>query len=216
MPGIRHLQLRVNGLIGTNQTWSVNPKFVVPGNPPAVPTQAVMDAWATAVAALNGGDVIPDYTLLSVAASVTGVTASYINEDNQTVVVAERVLDTPAVGVGAPSFPGQCAVVTSLITNIPGRRTRGRLYWPFLALGIDSETLRLTPSDAQAIATVTGTWLHDVAAAFGSTGPLIPSVVSLAGGTSAPIVSVRVGDVVDTQRRRRDQLLENYVSAPVA
>nr|CRY96100.1 hypothetical protein [uncultured prokaryote] len=215
MPGISHLQLRLNGLIGANQTWSINPTFLWPPGSGSIPTQAVMDGWTAAVVALNGGDIIPDLGLLSNAVSLTGATGLFKNLDNATVVASERVLAAPRPGEGPPNLPGQISVVTTLQTNVPGRRARGRLYWPFLSLSPQSTDLRLSASAAAAIAGATAAWIQAVADAWPGPEAVVPAVVSQVGGTATPIVSVRVGDVFDTQRRRRDQLLETYAVAPL-
>lgn len=207
MPGIQHLQVRVNGLLGTNQTWSVNPKFSYPGSPTSVPTQAAMDSWAAAIIALESGDIIPNIDMISNSASVLGVTCSFITADNTSLVISEGTLATPVTGTGAASMPGQCAVVSTILTNIPGRSGRGRLYWPYIALGMTDE-LRIPLTDAQTIASNVGAWLHDVAAAWPGSEPVVASVVSRVKSAAYPATIVRVGDVVDTQRRRRDQLIE--------
>lgn len=205
--------MRLDGLLGGNQTWSVNPKFTYP--PTSVPTQASMDAWAATLTSAGFGPLIPIADIVSSAVAVTGVTCSYINELGQSVVISKAVLAAAQFGTGAPNMPPQCSVVTTLQTNIPTRRGRGRLYWPALAAEIDSSTLRISTGAAQGIAGSVGAWLQDVADAFGTATPIQPAVVSEVGAMATPIVSVRVGDVIDTQRRRRDQLLENYAVAPL-
>jgi len=213
MPGIRHLQLRVEGLIGASQTWSINPKFSYPTT--AIPTQSVMDAWATAVAALNSGFILPNPTLYGDAVSVTGCTASYINDAGQSVVIAKSTFASPNKALGTAKMPPQTSLVTTLQTNVPGRQARGRLYWPYLALTIDSTTLRVSSATQLQIASSTAAWLQDLEDAYPGSESVQSAVISMTGGTATPITSVRVGDVLDTQRRRRDQLLEAYATAPL-
>jgi hypothetical protein len=211
MPGIRHLQVRLDGLIGSLQTWSVNPKFDWP--PDSIPTQAVMDAWAAAIESGGTQTGLPLQAQLSTAVRVTGVTCTYLNDDNDAVVVSKRVFATPLVGTGTAKMPPQSAVVATLLTNVPGRSARGRLYWPALALTLSSSTLRIAPADQQTIAGGTSAWLQALEAAWPGSEDIRSTVNSRVKGTNTPVTAIRVGDVVDTQRRRRDQLLEaNYVT----
>lgn len=109
----------------------------------------------------------------------------------------------------AASLPFQCAPAVSLRTNTLSRAGRGRFYAPSLA--VDQVAGGRMTSAAQ------GT-LADAAEALvqGLTsggGTLVIYHRAPAGTT--PVTSLDVGDVIDTQRRRRNKLTESRVSRPL-
>lgn len=99
-------------------------------------------------------------------------------------------------------LPFQVAVVISLITGVANRHGRGRFYLPPLATGaVDGGRV-----SAAAVAILDVAWT----AFFDSmnTDGLSTVVRNRSGHTSLTVVSARVGDVFDTQRRRRNKLIE--------
>jgi hypothetical protein len=175
-----------------------------------------MDGWAAAVIALNSGRVLSDLNFMGGGTSITGVTCLFRNDVGATVVQSEGTLATPASGSVGATMPPQISMVATLQSNVPGRRARGRLYWPAQGATIVSSTLRVSPAQATNVAGVTANLLEDAAGAWPGPENIRPAVISSIGGTATPIVSVRVGDVLDTQRRRRDQFLENFVTEAVS
>jgi hypothetical protein len=147
-------------------------------------------------------------------------------EQNRTI----RVDSTPqpfATG-GGSACPPQTAFVTSLRTGVErGLASKGRLYWPNGITTVD-DMGNISIAQANAMAAYIGSFL--VALGASTTGGvnagshLRPCVVSPGkGGASSadfgvarPITSVKVGRVIDTQRRRRRELLENYVTRTMA
>lgn len=122
-----------------------------------------------------------------------------------------RVIDDvsrPGVDVGA-MLPFQCAPAVSFRTAFATRWGRGRLYLPPPAASVLSAG-RLSES-AQSVILTAFSALFDGLQADGLT-PVIWSRTRL---TSTPIVSIDVGDVIDTQRRRRGSLVEERSSANV-
>ena len=121
-----------------------------------------------------------------------------------------------AGGGGTQTLPDQNALVVSTETGLSGRSGHGRFYLPCTALS------QLPAGRVSSV--VTGN-VSTAAAAFitalngiTSTGFTMPAVgIQSLVRTDYPfaIVSVKVGDVVDTQRRRRDKLVENYTSHAV-
>lgn len=121
----------------------------------------------------------------------------------------------PVAGSGSLTMPPQCSVVASLLTGIAGRRTRGRIYWPRVTGSLDAGfKISGTPVPAL-LAPAFADFLEDTALASGLEG-LQPVVVSKVGaGALTTVSSVSVGDIIDTQRRRRDKLVETRVTAAV-
>jgi len=103
-------------------------------------------------------------------------------------------------------------VVFSLRTNSPGGSGRGRLYWPALGGGITAAG-RLGTSNVTAFMGGMKTYLLAIRDILAANFPLIGfdvAVRSRATKTTPHVVRMQVGDVVDTQRRRRDHLPESY------
>ena len=125
---------------------------------------------------------------------------------------------TPAAGdVGGDTLPLQNSVVISTRTLVIGRRGRGRWYMPCLTTNSLGAHGRLT-------STATGNQLASAKAfleglAFASVAAGDPHVKAIVTGKPyteyGVITGVQVGDVVDTQRRRRRQLVEVRVSDTV-
>lgn len=110
-------------------------------------------------------------------------------------------------------LPNQCAVVASLRSAQGGARNRGRIYLPCTGQ-IVGTTGRMGPTNVSGLLATTSALLNSINTALGVTGRLsVESTVSTEPGRA--ITQVRIGDVVDTQRRRRDAFAENYSTAPV-
>jgi hypothetical protein len=110
------------------------------------------------------------------------------------------------------SLPAQCSPCVSLSTSTAGSRARGRMFLP--------------PPDTTAVSTagrlVAGfrtAWIGALDTYFGTmvSGGHDPVVVSAVGGvyTTYPVITIRMGDVVDTQRSRRNDIAEVYTTAAV-
>jgi len=159
---------------------------------------ALTACWAAGMDDLTTPDV--DLTLASAAA---------INEatDGQ-ITRVEVVLALTGVDAGE-MLPFQCATVISLLTASATRHGRGRFYLPPLAVS----TLDTGRTSAAAITTLDTAWT----AFFDSlnTDGVNPVVRNRTGHVSTPVTSARVGNVIDTQRRRRNKLVEVYTAIAV-
>lgn len=154
---------------------------------------AAVNLWlSTAVLLLYA--TTTEFTTISTA-SLDNITGKQVNR-------AESSLG-PVPGTATGSMlPPQCAVVVSTRSAIATRGGRGRMFWPAPA----ASTLNAGRFDLTArstLATAAGSALDSLITA-GET-PVIWSRAKLA---TTPINAVDVGDVFDTQRRRRDKLIE--------
>jgi len=159
---------------------------------------ALTAAWAGGMDDVTTADV--DCTLASVAALDPAT-------DGQLTRV-EVVLALTGVAAGE-MLPYQCATVISLLTDSATRHGRGRFYLPPLATGtVDGGLI-----SAAAITSLDTAWT----AFFDSlnTDGLNPVVRNRTGHISTPVTSARVGNVFDTQRRRRNKLVEVYTAIAV-
>jgi len=159
---------------------------------------ALTAAWAGGMDDVTTADV--DCTSASVAALDPAT-------DGQLTRV-EVVLALTGVATGE-MLPFQCATVISLLTDSATRHGRGRFYLPPLAVStVDGGLI-----SAAAITSLDTAWT----AFFDSlnTDGLNPVVRNRTGHISTPVTSARVGNVFDTQRRRRNKLVEVYTAITV-
>jgi len=131
-------------------------------------------------------------------------------------------LPTPVQGAGSGvSFPPQISVVATLSTiRTRGHGSKGRMYLPGISAGPDStghiaattvtsltNTLKTCLDAINAHADVPGEIVLNSAAV---TTPIARAAIML------PIQSIKIGNVYDTQRRRRNALAESYTTATLA
>jgi len=111
-----------------------------------------------------------------------------------------------------PGLPAQCSPCLSLTTSTAGSRARGRMYLPPPDTTAMTTTGRLDSAFRTAMVNALDTFF----ATMGSNAAS-PVVVSSVGGvyTTYPVTTIRLGDVVDTQRRRRNNIAEVYTTAAV-
>lgn len=187
------------------------------GNPEQdanVPNQAfadaVRDAWIPLWSS-NTGPFCYSYKFEGVKAVRLAKNGLYDGTD-----VAESF---PAAAVaggypGAP-LPPQCSLVATLIGGSgKGLGGKGRMYLPGVSWGIGADG-RLTTGNTDRIATDIATFLDNVNSSIEAPGVAInvsrghKAQLGL-GARNVIINGVRVGNVYDTQRRRRDALTETY------
>lgn len=103
--------------------------------------------------------------------------------------------------------PQRALAVTWLTAALRGLASKGRVYLPGFAAPVDTGLI---------IGTGTAGSQEDAATAFISAlaadPVVVPSIMSnRGGGVGRPITGVKVGRAIDTQRRRRRSLSEEYV-----
>lgn len=123
----------------------------------------------------------------------------------------------PVGGNAGDQLPLQNAVVASHRTNQIGRKGRGRMFWPALTVGgLDADGF-LSTTGKNVITTAQVALLEGLAYGTFPADPveIRPCVTGSPWTTYATINQVQVGNVVDTQRRRRNSLTEARQTAPV-
>ena len=146
-----------------------------------------------------------------------------IEEDGKTIPDSAQYYSPPALvkgGAGNSSQAPQVSLVATLANSLPrGLATKGRMFLPGVAREVNAtghlDTL-WTTGIADNLQTFFNTVYNDadlprnpVLASVGR-GPL------LTDGTIRNVTQIRVGNVYDTQRRRRNGLTEAYLTRPVA
>lgn len=196
------------GLASGTERWSVGAWFSDP-NQIAPPTPADVQGWATAVAA-----AIPTAVggALRNALSTSG-TIDLVNTYWYPSLSAAAGLSGSAplafTGLGTAIHPLPTAMVASLKTGRAGRRYRGRSYWPAVGLTVDASG-KFTSADTTAIPQRFKDLFVAIEDAWPATGSLELVVASKVADEVTPVTSISVGNVPDTQRRRRDGLIELY------
>lgn len=120
----------------------------------------------------------------------------------------ESAVNRPGVAAGQ-MLPFQCATAVSLRTIFATRSGRGRFYLPPLAVSVLLAG-RVTPAVQSDLADAAALMLQALAG-----GGLTPVVYSRTAHAAVTITSIDVGDVIDTQRRRRNKLVEQRESRPI-
>lgn len=155
--------------------------------------------WDLALAALWDGGV-GALTANEVAITSTSTAEVDVATGRQSTRV-DSAVSMPGTSA-SEMLPYQCATVVSLRTVFATRSGRGRFYLPPLAVASIIGG-RLTPANTSAIADAAETMMTTLQSAG-----LTPVVYSRVAKAAVTIVSVDVGDVIDTQRRRRNKLVE--------
>lgn len=157
--------------------------------------QAFADAltacWTAGMDGLTTAEV--DVTLAS-AASIDPGTDGQITR-------AEVVLALTGTDVGE-MLPFQCATVISLLTASATRSGRGRFYLPPLAVSVLDDG-RISGASLAVLDTAWTAFFDSL-----NTDGLSPVVRNRTAHVSTAVTGARVGDVIDTQRRRRNKLVE--------
>lgn len=202
---------------GGQEIWSTSLYVGAEAADAIAPTQEGVDliaaAWQTFFTA--------PLSKVSSVYSTTDVKGALINTDGKTDLdsVVHHSFGTPINGgTGDGPLPPQISLVTTLLSSASrGLASKGRMYLPGICVGINTSGHivggNLTPilenfkTFINAINTTSDAGGTVILASFGRKPPLV------GGGVNRSVTTVRMGDVYDTQRRRRNAFVENYQSA---
>jgi hypothetical protein len=220
--GYAHKVARIT-LHGTNfngaEEWTTGFYMGLEGSDALAPTTGFLDEVKTAWAAFwtNSTSKVSSVWKTDYIKAVTLGTNGKTDPDS----AVYSYYGTPIAGGGqSDSFPPQCALVATLQSNNPrGLAAKGRMYLPGIngVLGADG---RIPSSIVNDITTNMSTFLSAVnsiqdqpgviiLASQGRTAPLV------GGPVNAAVTTLRIGNVYDTQRRRRNQLQETYTNVSI-
>lgn len=182
----------------------------------AMAGQAGQDFISATTAAPNGLFRLNPTTL-----TFTSVVARHVTALGVTDVQGAAANFSQAGYAAGQLQPNQTALVATLLTPKAGRSGKGRIYLPMLALGglLDDRMTGATQSDLAQQMSGFLSAMNQISTP--TAGPFRIAVQSRKGaGIPAPVTGVSIGDVLDTQRRRRNKVKENYqirsVSGPIA
>jgi hypothetical protein len=208
-----YVRVSIMGTTPGNEVWSINPVFDPTGEFGSTVNQDFLDAAANAIAALTPGAGLVG--LLGTSLTLSGCRVE-VRDDSTDDLLAISVQQraAPLAGSGTPSRGPNSALVISLRTNTPGGSGRGRLYWPCISGAVDT-TLRMSSAAVNSAVTAMASYLHSMEDALATAFPTIGfdlAVRSRLTHTTPHVNKLMVGNVIDTQRRRRDKLIEDYTS----
>jgi len=219
---IHHHATLYGTMFGGNEIWTTGFALTPSGGgdegtaPTVAEAQAIATAfntfWTTAANGING-----EYKFAGCKVSHVS-TAGTVD----TSLTQFYDLTTPSSGAGIVSTPvPQISVVATLQTlKTRGVGSKGRMYIPGVGFSIDNGA-KISTANCTQLANQIKTFLDAVNASTD-----VPGIVALMSRekTGVPfraaehnaVASVRVGNVYDTQRRRRNQLVETYQTAALA
>jgi hypothetical protein len=186
--------------------------------PDAACNVAIMSAWQTFFTSANT-HISNQYNCLGVKSALiltdTKSDRSHIETGYYTTALQG--------GEGGGALPPQLSLVASLNSSIPrGPAAKGRMYLPGIRLAIDGTTGKISPTEQNQIKANLATFFNAVNASSdipGKVALVSEGRVALFGGVdplNKYVTRVKVGNIYDTQRRRRNQLVETYVSQDLA
>lgn len=208
-----YTRLSIQGTLPGGEVWSVNPAFI--GNfDTTPPTTATLQGWANDVAA-GITDIVsgPLRTALSVRAPITNVRATLYGSDGRVALYQDAPVNNVG-GINQMQLPPTTAVALSLYSAISGRSNRGRIFWPALGLGVDETSGRLPLATCQGLANAASAMLADIQDAAPADWQCVLGVWSPTLLRGIAVTQIKVGDVLDSQRRRKDALEEARAIAP--
>ena len=161
---------------------------------------------AIATVLANSNVLWADYSdLVNIKAAAVGTDGHYLTDPT----IFGGVTNS---GNDSQVLPQSSLVVSLRSDEITGSANYGRMYLPHTSSLLETGTPRISATRATDLAALFATFISDVdavvSALAGAPHPLIMS--RKASGTNKAIISVAAGRVIDTQRRRRNRLAEDY------
>lgn len=206
------LRVSVIGDMPNGEVWSVNPCWELDGSAGVLLTPGDAQAIATAIAAIT----LPTALSLTMQA---GTTWARVRVEGRTLagnleVQADAAKATPTNGTGTNTHPHGTAIVISLRTPGVGASARGRMYWPATGQALQSTDYRISPANATSILSGAKTFLSGIETAVRATAGSNANLTVWSRTTSNfhNVNALQIGNVLDSQRRRRDALQEGYTS----
>ena len=204
----------LDGTLGTGEVWSTGITYVGPGGE-VEESQIGLQAWADAIAA--GLEVAMTGTrtlaVLGIGNDISQVTVQqYAAVGGIAKQAVAAIIDLS--GGATANHPLPTSIVYSLRTALPGASFRGRNYWPAVAGVVSQSGFFTTPDTNTAHATGWANILEFLGESSTLVTTPVPHVYSPTLNVVTPVTVVQAGDVPDTQRRRRDALIETYASVP--
>jgi hypothetical protein len=209
-------QLVTDGDVTYSSNWTINGPLVVDFDPVS---------WLTDYAVPSFEAWMPQPGI-SDSCRLRALRVAPIGRDGRIVPAPPYASGTPAQAAwdsnyplgndGADLLPLQVAAVLSHRTGQVGSVGRGRMFRPGLSKNATTADARLSSTALAALLPAQVDLLEGLAYSGGEDVTVVPIVTGSGYLNYATITTVRIGDVADTQRRRRRSLVEAYTSASVS
>lgn len=216
MPYNVHYRVTALGITGTVaapvEIWSWGFQIGYPGGPgDALPGPLDLETEG-AIGAFILGVHTQSYVPVGSNHFLTGQKVAQIGPDgNYSAPVQEIVYATPTAGEGQGAAPLQSSLAVSLRGPLALPRVQGRFYIPLSNQVQNSpSTGKITGTGPASLSLTVVGLIETLNDALETFSPGLRVVVASSKGTNARVASVRVGDVIDTIRRRRNGLVETY------
>lgn len=211
-------------MFGGGEEWQTGFYYGYADQDAPTPSQAFADdvktAWTTFHSA-TGNFINYNYVFTGVKAVLLEKNGKY----GSNTPVESFPTSGVAGGYTGQVIPPQNALVATLIGGSgKGLGGKGRMYLPGIAAPIDT-TAHILNTTCQGIANNLAAFFNGLDASVDAPGHVINvsrghktdllGVVSYDNARNVKVNGVRVGNVYDTQRRRRNQLKETYYAATV-
>lgn len=208
-------RITLNGtMFGGLEHWSTGFYMGATGVDSIAPTELFLEhvstAWKTFFQS-PGSWISNQYQTTSVRGALLDTSGATIPGS-----VANHYEITPYAGGGGPGvMPPQCSLVATLQTaTARGLGSKGRMYLPGINAVVNS-TGHIATAEAAGIATNLRAFFATLNSDVEQPGQLITaskgSKPPLVGpGINRTVTNIKVGNVYDTQRRRRNELVEVY------
>lgn len=198
----------VGGVIGTSDRWSTATALKVTGGTPSV---ADMNGIANGAAVLFATDfwdfAATGYKqFMSTTTSWDEMKTYFYPAGSSAATVSGFKTITPDFGITTIYEAPQVALVASLETGLAGRKNRGRNYLP--AGGTNIAPGRALPGIVTALSV---RWAAYITALNAMTVGALSFKVCIGTGSTPLVTDVRVDNILDTQRRRRDKQVASQV-----
>lgn len=197
-----------------NEIWSCGVHAAVPGDS-AGTTTAFNDIGSDMISLRNLIQTMIANPALLVPSGVDleWVKVALLGPDGKYVGLPHEIQATQSGSQAGPYIP-QAAVVNTLVSSVwRGAGKYNRFYLP-VSTHAFPDGWGLTTFAAAAYCDEMVEFMEDVNTYLDSVSSGTPAVLSVASATRTgsvePILEVRIGTVIDTQRRRRNNLPENY------
>jgi len=167
---------------------------------------AALTKFQTAVAAMWASGID---AYISDQVAYTGQKVVTVDQSTGRQIARADGVVTDAGADTGETLPPQVALVATLRTALATRAGRGRIYLPPFAVSQMSSGRLLAATQGPCLTKVKG--MFDTLISDGHT----PVLYGRTAHTVTPITTLALGDVFDTQRRRRDSYVEAYTSTAV-
>lgn len=216
-----HVLVAWGGTMPGGEIWT-NTLRMRDVNPIGFPDQVAVNGY------LTGGfkDALTTYwnavkALIGTGTKLEWMKANRVGTDGKYLDATTNVYTyaAPNAGTAVTNFPNQVSAVVSTTTGLArGRAHIGRWFLPGIACAVDAATGLLTVAQVTTFANASAAFigaLNDTAVVLGVDQLRAAVMSNLGAGVDHDITGVRVGRVPDTQRRRRNKIVEAPVAAAV-